>query len=263
MGLLMKLNGKIISPENFESFYKIKLTQNDKFLSYVISDAHGILPTGYSDKLRDNFNNNSTLREVFEFVRRNFNPNKNVEIFNKVVKECFGIDMDDKLMKNQLQKKVEKGIKQIILHGAPGTGKTHTAEEFAKEQVKSQVQDPKKEDFEKYIKIVQFHPSFDYTDFIEGLRPIVLKDEEQVKVKDNPTFVRMDGILKEFCRKIVEDENKENKYFLIIDEINRTDLSKVFGDLMYCMNDPQRSAKADDEKRKGAVALSSIKKKTG
>lgn len=78
-----------------------------------------------------------------------------------------------------------------------------------------------------------------YTDFLEGLRPISLQDDR------NPTFVRMDGVLKKFCREIVDNKEEDKKYFLIIDEINRADLSKVFGDLMYCMNDSQRSPKED------------------
>lgn len=173
------------------------------------------------------------------------------------IKEVFGINMDDRLMKNKLKKLIENGTKQIILHGAPGTGKTFTAENFAEEYVKNLYGELKKnnpdlkEDFkkfkDKYIKKVQFHPSFDYTDFVEGLRPAII---EKDKTDKSPTFVRMDGILKKFCRKIIENNDSNNLYFLLIDEINRADLSKVLGDLMYLMNDPQRSKKDKDENKK-------------
>lgn len=106
--------------------------------------------------------------------------------------------------------------KQIIFTGAPGTGKTYSVEEYVKEQVG--------EDTRTRSKFVQFHSSFDYTDFVEGLRPL--------KIGDKMQFVRMDGIFKKFCRKAVNDS--ANLYYFIIDEINRADLGRVFGELMYC-----------------------------
>lgn len=201
------------------------------------------------------------------------------------IKDVFGINMDDRLMKNKLKKLIDNGTKQIILHGAPGTGKTFTAEKIAEEYVadyfskeeyvadyfsKNENIDVKdlyeklknnsdlKENFEKYkdkyIKKVQFHPSFDYTDFVEGLRPAIIEkdntDNSTTKTDKSPTFVRMDGILKKFCREIESNKDSDKLYFLLIDEINRADLSKVLGDLMYLMNDPQRSKKDKDEKKK-------------
>ena len=167
--------------------------------------------------------------------------------------------------------------KQIIKYGAPGTGKTFQArqqtsllfdiwkEEFAPES-----------DFTHYgqIELVQFHPSFSYEDFIEGLRPILDKNDQAQLTLQN-------GVFKEFCLSagkweidvfnlhlekewdeikiidllpykdqlssphwdyIFEIEN-QNKlishaippFFFIIDEINRAELSRVFGELMYCL----------------------------
>ena len=146
------------------------------------------------------------------------------------------------LLMPQLYNKFHGGVKQIILHGAPGTGKTFTAEKFA--------------DICTYgrsdrVKTVQFHPTYDYTDLVEGLRPVTLEDNTA------PTFVRMDGTLKEFCRNILEEREKnpdetnveKKPYFFIIDEINRADLSKVLGDLMYLMNDSSRSHKEGEIKK--------------
>ena len=73
----------------------------------------------------------------------------------------------------------------IILNGAPGTGKTYLAKQIAEEMGAE-------------VKMVQFHPSYDYTDFVEGLRPI--KDE-----KGNIGFERKDGVFKEFCRKALRN----------------------------------------------------------
>ncbi|TQC55014.1 McrB family protein [Mycoplasmopsis cynos] len=147
-------------------------------------------------------------------------------------------------IKSILDKAIEKH-KQIILTGAPGTGKTYNVRSYVNDQI---------EPNEKRSEFVQFHPSYDYSDFIEGLRPVIL-DEATI---EEPTFVKMDGIFKAFCRKVVSEnydkikaknptevnlpfsdlykkyeDNCTDKYFFIIDEINRADLSKVFGELMF------------------------------
>lgn len=117
----------------------------------------------------------------------------------------------------------------LILTGAPGTGKTYTAKQMAA----SLVSDNKKswnalDDSERnQVGFVQFHPSFDYTDFVEGLRPDA-----------NGNFCRQDGIFKVFCKKALND--KEKRFVFIIDEINRGELSKIFGELFYSIEPDYR-----------------------
>lgn len=164
---------------------------------------------------------------------------------------------------NDIVKIVQEAIpknKQVIFTGAPGTGKTYTVRKFVKEHTQDESQ----------YKFVQFHPSYDYSDFVEGLRPVVTKDSP------DPTFVRLDGTFKQFCRSIVEKEletfcsgfrdlsapEKREKlkdyynavkegtfqggktaYYFLIDEINRADLSKVFGELMFGLEESYRGIK--------------------
>lgn len=141
--------------------------------------------------------------------------------------------------------KVDESIKenkQIIFTGAPGTGKTWAVRKYVKHMCASLDENGEEQFDDKgelivdknQFKFVQFHPSYDYSDFVEGLRPVVLKGQTE------PTFVRMDGVFKAFCRHIVEENNKEKNYYFIVDEINRADLAKVFGELMFGLEESYR-----------------------
>lgn len=178
--------------------------------------------------------------------------------------------------------------KQIVKYGAPGTGKTYQAR-----QQTSLLFDIWKEEFApnsalthgSQIELVQFHPSFSYEDFMEGLRPVLDGDGTAQLTLQN-------GIFKEFCRNAgkweIDYQNLKEKpkgsngkdktfderdqlsisdllpyreqlngeywqyifdisdssklvsdavppFFFIIDEVNRAELSRVFGELMYCL----------------------------
>jgi 5-methylcytosine-specific restriction protein B len=110
-----------------------------------------------------------------------------------------------------------EGQKQIILQGAPGTGKTFVAEKLATWWAGA----PER------TQTVQFHESYGYEDFVHGIKPQYDSD------KDRTLFRPIPGIFVVFCE--VARGNGENRYVLVIDEINRAKVSRVFGELLYLL----------------------------
>jgi hypothetical protein len=120
------------------------------------------------------------------------------------------------------------GSPQIILTGPPGTGKTYGAKKVAEHILRTQGI----EDTESNIRIVQFHPSYGYEEFVEGLRP----ESTENGFRFAPQF----GIVIQMALGVLEDGKPR---VLIIDEINRANIPRVFGELMYLLE--YRDSKID------------------
>lgn len=141
------------------------------------------------------------------------------------------------------EKVMPKYPKNLILYGPPGTGKTYNAVNYAvaiieEKTVKEVLAEKRENVLERYnnykknglIEFCTFHQSYGYEEFIEGIKPKIENGNVLYKVQD--------GVFKGFCK---EEQSKEsrNKVF-IIDEINRGNISKIFGELITLIEDNKR-----------------------
>ena len=129
----------------------------------------------------------------------------------------------------------------IILYGSPGVGKTHTTNKLISlieegksdreifESIKRNEESDSIniDDIKERVKFITFHQSFGYEDFIEGFRP---NKEGNIKLQD--------GIFKTICDDAYD--NIENNHYLVIDEINRGNISKIFGELITLIEEDKR-----------------------
>jgi len=132
---------------------------------------------------------------------------------------------------------IELEAKNIVLHGAPGTGKTYSVEN----SIKNRLEFLKDQNANKQYKLVQFHPSFGYEEFIDGIKPKSLNNTNGIQLE------LVNGIFKEMCIDafkeliLAKDEKRESKkFYFVADEINRAELSRVFGELLLCLEEDKR-----------------------
>ncbi len=166
---------------------------------------------------------------------RYFEPEGQLNLFDIPTEAAytFGQLLDDTSITRKDLDRYERILrrkKQIIFAGSPGTGKTFIAQKFAKYLTSESG---------GFVDLVQFHPAYTYEDFIRGLKP---------EIKDGHlNYNYEEGRFIKFCEK-AQTEYKDQECVFIIDEINRANISQVFGELMYLL-----------EYRDQAITLSSGK----
>ena len=199
--------------DNYKNFRKMKWTHNGDWehpgqaVTKTLTDITSY--TDYVEKLNELFDDDlDEEREEVEIQYPEYTE-------NDFLNEVYINEENYYQLMNLLENK-----KNIILQGAPGVGKTFAAKRLAYSKIG--VKDPNR------VMMVQFHQSYSYEDFIIGFRP----SSTGFELKKGPFYT--------FCKKAEQD--LENDYFFIIDEINRGNLSKIFGELFMLIEKDKRGA---------------------
>ncbi|WP_315336815.1 AAA family ATPase [Fusobacterium pseudoperiodonticum] len=240
------------------------------------------------DKLLD-YENEELLKQeelTDKFPKQKWNPEgSGIEIKEKVLPELR--KMWNKLINGEEISKTSDGgdeetmkkefDKNVIFYGPPGTGKTYTTAKKAVAICDNVVE----EDLTNYtevmkrynklkennrIEFITFHQSYGYEEFIEGIKPIVLNEDDEsedesennkesktnIKIENDIKYDVVDGIFKKFCdnarKAIIETNNNDiplEAYVFIIDEINRGNISKIFGELITLIETTKRAGKEE------------------
>ena len=199
----------LINPIDYEEIKSIKELQNMECLK---------IPRGSLFKLtEDEYNIILDLIRESNPIQENTKGNEEKYSKKEFLEDVYIEEPQYEELKELLIRK-----KNIILQGAPGVGKTFIAKKLAYSIIGNKD--------ENKIKLIQFHQSYSYDDFIEGWKP------------SEKSFTIEEGIFFTFCKKARNDAN--SKYFLIIDEINRGNLNKIFGELLMLIENDKRQEKA-------------------
>lgn len=199
----------------------------------IIGAAHGYqFPERGPLRSTDFSGGDRTVRELlnrlgFDVLVKAPSPYKASSNSPEEVSGKYGLDdlAQSTGLPHELLRKWTEGIRrkrQAILYGPPGTGKTWVGEQLARFFTAGG---------DGFVEIIQFHPAYGYEDFIFGIRPS--SDAEGSLVYD-----QQDGRFVQFCERA---RSRKGVSVLIIDEINRANLSEVFGELMYLLEYRERT----------------------
>ncbi len=268
--------------EAFKEFYLSKETKN-QFLDYLSSEKyHNNNPNkigthksydtnlekainkGIKDNtitLEDAIDNETLIKKIDQLCSKNQNSSQKSALLayksflkDKGFDDCEGGNDTPKdkgqEFKNEYPLKENYPLNQI-LYGPPGTGKTYNSVIYAvaicENKDKAEVeQEEYKEVFKRFkeyksqgrIEFVTFHQSYGYEEFIQGIKPYTNNGQIGYKVEE--------GVFKKFCGKA--KDKPEDKFVFIIDEINRGNVSKIFGELITLIEESKRIGKNEGMK---------------
>lgn len=197
-------------------------------------------------KLRNNIDNwvsRSSRKEFFEAIEILYSNDK-----KKSIQDTCNENEKD-IVEQILKKYQMKYSLNSILYGPPGTGKTYNTVNYALSCIKGidvdkvQKREEYKKEFDKLkdlgqIRFVTFHQSYSYEDFVEGITAV--PDNGQI------TYQVKAGIFKQICEEARKEVNQGKKYVLIIDEINRGNISNIFGELITLIEPSKREGASDE-----------------
>lgn len=225
-----RLNDGSINKVQICKYIRQKPGQTNEYFEYEIAKA-----------IRD-------LMPYYDFVVTNGKPEKSEEM------------KEQEQMINELtlaaQNELQHYPRNLILYGPPGTGKTYNSVIYAvsicgKESVDDLKQKNYSEILKRYRKYTEegriafttFHQSYGYEEFIEGIKPRLSDDNnENNKSLD---YILEDGIFKKFCLN-AKDISLNRPRVFIIDEINRGNISKIFGELITLIEEPKREGSLEE-----------------
>ena len=206
------------------------------------------------EKLKDiDFNNKNQIKSFLNNVKNGDQEDCKYDIFIEI-QRLLGNSYGEQSMKP-----VEPQPLNQILYGPPGTGKTYNTVIKAMEIIDNSViqydeknkdivtnYDSVKNKFDELkkqgrIEFITSHQSYGYEDFIEGIKPTIDENKNVIYNVEN-------GVFKEFCKNAEKDNN--NKYVFIIDEINRGNISKIFGELITLIEESKRIGNEEELKVK-------------
>lgn len=243
-----------LEQNQFEKFY-IYANENKQFFSkgfihkylhicfpeWIILDWH---KTGYDDdafyKKELGIQSNELFSLEHYFYQKT--PDKNLAGVKEELEKQFGVFNSSKSTLG-IKKEEKENISPLnqILYGPPGTGKTYHTITKAVEIIDGQISPDYTEAKKRFdelkakgqIKFITFHQNYSYEDFMVGIRPDLQNEQISYKLYEGPFKKIADE-----ARKI---ENKDKKYVLIIDEINRGNISKIFGELITLIETDKRA----------------------